>query len=711
MTNRFVATSLLLVFGGCSSEPPAVALSGSLEKGPLIRGSQVAVVPVNDSATQRGEVVFTRTIDDAGRFEVQGDLDGLVALVGDGRFFVEISGAVSSTSITLRAYHSITSATDRTVRVNVVTRLIHERVRRLLESGMPATNAIPRAEQELREGLQLGPAGFDPGVRATRMSILGGDTDANAYLLAVSSVVLEAASRRGGILEDDLEQILSGVAKDLGDDGLLDIEWPTELGAAERTLDTAMVRQHLMVRLLELELDRPPSVPDLDRIVDTDGDEVANAFDNCPRVSNPGQEDTFSNGIGDACDDSVLAPTFAQQLGRPNPELDILFVVDSSGRMAPRQERLVASFPALEAMLASQEGGMPSLHIGVISTDLGTGFQQAGCSESGHDGRLLSEPQIPDCSPPQGRFIQDLRGPDGIRDRNYTGSLTDTFACVASLGERGCGFEQPLEAMRLALDGSRPDNAGFSRGDAILAIIFLTDEDDCSTRDRAMFDPFPDAGDLGPAGSYRCTEFGVVCSPDTPRVPGVYQSCHQRADSTYMFGVGEYVEFIQDIKAGRPLVFITTIAGPGGTANTYNREATVSLDSGGAPQLDPTCADDSGSAVPAFRLGPFAGAFGLETGLSSVCAPSFAPALERLAAVLASAASGTCLVAEPLPGTCVVKGGATELFSCPQPAGQPCFELVEDSTSCETPPGIEVDIDWAGQTPSQELEIRCSRAP
>jgi len=44
--------------------------------------------------------------------------------------------------------------------------------------------------------------------------------------------------------------------------------------------------------------------PDSDAGVpqDSDGDEVADAFDNCPDVSNPGQQDSDGDGKGDACD-------------------------------------------------------------------------------------------------------------------------------------------------------------------------------------------------------------------------------------------------------------------------------------------------------------------------------------------------------------------------------------------------------------------------
>jgi Thrombospondin type 3 repeat len=40
----------------------------------------------------------------------------------------------------------------------------------------------------------------------------------------------------------------------------------------------------------------PPPLED-----DADGDGVADDVDNCPLVSNPGQEDTLANGVGDAC--------------------------------------------------------------------------------------------------------------------------------------------------------------------------------------------------------------------------------------------------------------------------------------------------------------------------------------------------------------------------------------------------------------------------
>lgn len=57
-----------------------------------------------------------------------------------------------------------------------------------------------------------------------------------------------------------------------------------------------------------------------------------------------------------------------------------------------------------------------------------------------------------------------------------------TFACAANVGTDGPSDEMPLAAMRAALDDRMVDgtNQGWRRDDALLGIVFLTDENDCS---------------------------------------------------------------------------------------------------------------------------------------------------------------------------------------------------------------------------------------
>jgi hypothetical protein len=177
-----------------------------------------------------------------------------------------------------------------------------------------------------------------------------------------------------------------------------------------------------------------------------------------------------------------------------NRNVDILFVIDDSPSMLDKQINLKNNFPIFVERLNALPGGLPNLHIGVITSDMGTKASedalpgpaigqvgQGGCSGTGKAGAL----QIYN-APVNGRFLTDVAEPGGGRLRNYTGTLNDAFGMMASAGAGGCGFEQPLAAMRAALD-DHPANAGFLRPEAILGVFFLMDEDDCSAKSTALF--------------------------------------------------------------------------------------------------------------------------------------------------------------------------------------------------------------------------------
>src|SRR5262245_46620787 len=160
-----------------------------------------------------------------------------------------------------------------------------------------------------------------------------------------------------------------------------------------------------------------------------------------------------------------------------NRNLDLLFVIDDSGSMRQEQASLAGNFPRFVEVLESVAGGLPDLHLGVVSTNVGTGPVGGGgdaCAGNGDNGVL----QLPsDCPPLDGgaRYISDVEIDEdsGEREINYSGTLADQFSCMAQLGTGGCGFEQPLEAAARALD-NQSANAGFLRDDAYLMIVFLT---------------------------------------------------------------------------------------------------------------------------------------------------------------------------------------------------------------------------------------------
>ena len=333
--------------------------------------------------------------------------------------------------------------------------------------------------------------------------------------------------------------------------------------------------------------------------------------------------------------DAAPTPDATAYDAGPSPDafqaagVDLLFVIDNSGSMAEEQASLaqgMASF--ITSLEAANNGTLPSLQIGIVSTDLGGGpFGIANCTGNGDNGVLQSAP-IGQCEAPNGAFISDLIGPDQQRVRNYTGALADVFSCIALLGTDGCGFEQPLEAMRRALDGTNAQNDGFRRPDALLAVVILSDEDDCSTADVNMFDTSQTQIDdpLGPLSSFRCFEFGVQCSPDDPRVAGPRTDCVSREDSQYMYPIQQYVDFLQTLAPGN--VVVAAIQGnPTPVAVGSNFE--------GNPQLEPSCISGSGEASPGVRLAQFLGEFPGVNQIRSIC-DTLPSSLQSFAQLIAS---------------------------------------------------------------------------
>ena len=315
--------------------------------------------------------------------------------------------------------------------------------------------------------------------------------------------------------------------------------------------------------------------------------------------------------------------------------IDILFVIDNSGTMREEQASLVANFNRFINVLENIEGGLPDIHIGVVTADIGAGpYGIMGCTGNGDNGILQNAPVGGACSTPGPElYIKDFANPDGVtRDTNYTGTLAETFSCIAELGTTGCGFEQPLEAARRALDGSNTQNNGFLRTSAALAIVIISDEDDCSVDNVAMFDSDPALDNvdssIGPLSSFRCFEFGIVCDPDTPRTVGPRANCTPRQNSAFMKDIDGYVSFFKSLKSDPGLVIVAGIIG-----NTT--PVSVGSDDGD-PKLDPSCTSASGSADPGVRLQTFLNGFPNRNTSTSICNDDLSDALTLIADLLAS---------------------------------------------------------------------------
>lgn len=325
-----------------------------------------------------------------------------------------------------------------------------------------------------------------------------------------------------------------------------------------------------------------------------------------------------------------------------NRNLDILFVIDNSGSMREEQASLTANFNRFINVLDNIEGGLPNVHIGVVSTDIGAGpYGIMGCTGNGDNGILQNDPAAGACNTPgPERYINDIANADGVtRTTNYTGTLAETFSCIAELGTTGCGFEQPLESMRRALNGSNAQNNGFIRDDAFLAVIIISDEDDCSAEQVSMFDSDPalDTVDstLGPLTSFRCFEFGVECTPDTPRSAGPRQDCATRLNSQYMYDVDEYANFLKSLKDDPGQIIVAGIIGNPSPVNIGTKD--------NEPTLDASCTSASGDADPGIRLQSFLESFPNRNTSTTICNDDLSDALTVIADLLAKVIGNPCI--------------------------------------------------------------------
>lgn len=161
-------------------------------------------------------------------------------------------------------------------------------------------------------------------------------------------------------------------------------------------------------------------------------------------------------------------------------KMDIVFVIDDSGSMQEEQTNLAANFPKFVQVLdqfRTKSGSKVDYRLAVTTTgrDLNytitlPGFPSIPFSEKGDNGAFRNTPS---CGATK-RWVDKS-------DAN----ATQTFACLAKTGTGGSSIEMPLYALKLAMQDRVADgtNAGFLRDDALLAVVILTDEDDCSRED------------------------------------------------------------------------------------------------------------------------------------------------------------------------------------------------------------------------------------
>ncbi|GAB4202357.1 MAG: hypothetical protein OHK0013_15520 [Sandaracinaceae bacterium] len=351
-----------------------------------------------------------------------------------------------------------------------------------------------------------------------------------------------------------------------------------------------------------------------------------------------------------------------------NGELDLLLMVDSSGSMAEEQALLREQLPRLVRVLASgdRDGdgvqdfpALSSVQIGVITPDLGSGSDASvpTCAPGwGEDGLLRTRARSgdPACDgiPMNGILRYEESDPAPLD------SFVTHAGCLADVGTDGCGFEQPLEAMLLALSPSAPTDytaagwsppifpdgrtghgdgahAGFVRSGSMLAIVHVTDEDDLSALDTGVFDPsdprFVETP-LNLRGYLQSDPAMGIVHPVSRYVDGLAGLRAQSADLIFGLVAGVPSGVIEDPAS----VDYAALLGHAAMRPVVNAAGTG---------LEPSCASINGVAFPPTRLVETASeldARGAGTVVASICDPSFDALLDGLIERISRRAAGRC---------------------------------------------------------------------
>ncbi len=411
--------------------------------------------------------------------------------------------------------------------------------------------------------------------------------------------------------------------------------------------------------------------------------------------------------------------------------VDILFVVDNSGSMGGEQGALARSFGAFVDVLETQQVGA-NYRIGITTTE-GTGSlhatscrsrlddfisdglfgyndeRQRGCLDHCFvDSVGLSEP-----------WVEKSNGqtnlPSGL-------SMAQALPCIGPQGISGSGFEAPLESMRAALRGG---GDGFLRDDALLAVIFVTDEADCSMPEDNLAwlvtegTTFWTTDERVSSGA--CWTTGVQCEGG----PGVFDDCFavdkartgavtNDPSQAVLHPVTRYIDTLTELAAakqsqgGQSEVLIAVLAGvpldhpetgnllyadsPDGE---FNQEYGIGPGCGlGTETLD----DPPG--IPPVRLREFAEAFASERrNVFSICADDYGIALRDIASAIGDVNARACV------------GGCVHDLRYDVPGLQPDCLLVETFADA-TPdrpvqPCLNTELGWA--FPSPEIHV-CHRS-
>lgn len=353
--------------------------------------------------------------------------------------------------------------------------------------------------------------------------------------------------------------------------------------------------------------------------------------------------------------DPAVSQSFEIDVRGSTGDVDLLFVIDDSGSMVDEQESLRREIPQLVRGLTSPplgDDGQPlwnaaeSLHIAIVTTNLGTngmpedqtrvGSACAANGNLGDDGALLACP---------GGSVSTWEPGQDID------AFVDDIGTCADVGDDGCGLEQPLLAGIKALG-----QAGFPRADALLGVVVLSDEEDCSLADPATFFS---GGEIGRAINQRC----YLDTPSLVSIPDVVAQLRgDRDPDSFVFAA--LIGVPEDLAGGDLGAMLED------SRMTYVLSPTNDLG------VEPACTRREGGelvgeAAPGRRYIEVAQQ--VDGLVASICAESYQPAIAELTRRIGGRVEGICATRNLTPAE---DGSVRCSVKETLPVGMTCDDLV-----------------------------------
>lgn len=246
--------------------PTVHIVKGKVEKGPLVRGSQIDMRTLDQYMVPTGNS-YTATIENnTGDFNF-GSLKvntPYAKLTADGYFFNEVDGKLSTGTIKLDAIVDLSD--NSTVNVNVLTHLKSKRINHLIANeGKTFKEADEQAQRELLA--QFGLQGYAT-KDASKFSITSGD-DAAGALIAVSSLILSDRS------EAEIVEYLSLLSNEFSTTGTFSDTTKGKLKSTRNYLNGKLDVIATNIKERYKELGYEVDVKDLASFFDWDNDGIA----------------------------------------------------------------------------------------------------------------------------------------------------------------------------------------------------------------------------------------------------------------------------------------------------------------------------------------------------------------------------------------------------------------------------------------------------